>query len=106
MKLNPSFEYFFVVVPTREIRVALAWYTEAAARAALPIPMSVCSSFRVFEQCYGFQYLKLLTCTQVLMHAIAPGGCTATVRESALEVDSGGKLPCHTWDSNPCQYCA
>ena len=34
-------------------------------------------------------------------------GCTDTVRESALEVDSGGKkIPCRTWDSNPRQYCA
>ena len=29
-----------------------------------------------------------------------------TVRESALNVFSGRKLPCHTGDSNPRQYCA
>ena len=29
-----------------------------------------------------------LTCTQMLIHAIALGGCTDTVSESALEVDS------------------
>ena len=28
-----------------------------------------------------------LTCAQMLMHAIAHGGCTDTVRESAQEVD-------------------
>ena len=27
-------------------------------------------------------------------------GCTDTVRESALKVDSGGKIPCHTGESN------
>ena len=29
----------------------------------------------------------------MLMHVIAHGGCTDTVRESALEVDSGRKIP-------------
>ena len=32
--------------------------------------------------------------------------CRNTVRESALEVDSGGEIPCCTRDSNPHQYCA
>ena len=40
------------------------------------------------------------------MHATARGGCTDTVRESALEADSGRKIPCVTGDSNPRQYCA
>ena len=40
--------------------------------------------------------------TQMLMHAIAHMGCTDTVRESALKVDSGRKIPCHIGDSNPC----
>ena len=40
------------------------------------------------------------------MHVIAHGGCVDTVRESALEVDSGRKIPCSTCDSNMCQYCA
>ena len=35
---------------------------------------------------------EVLTCAQVLMHAIAHGGCTDTVRESVLEVD---------WEKNP-----
>ena len=30
--------------------------------------------------------------------------CTDTVRESALKVDSGRKIPCRTRDSNPRQY--
>ena len=40
---------------------------------------------------------------QTLMQAIALGGCTDTVTESALEVDSGRKIPCCTGDSNPRQ---
>ena len=32
--------------------------------------------------------------------------CTDTVRESALEVDSGRKIPCRTGDWNPRQYSA
>ena len=42
----------------------------------------------------------------MLMHVIAHGGCTDTVRESASEADSGRKIPCRTRDSNPLQYCA
>ena len=37
---------------------------------------------------------------------VAHEGCTDTVREPALEVDSGRKIPCRTGDSNPRQYCA
>ena len=44
-------------------------------------------------------------CTQMLMHVIAHGGCMDTVSEFALEVDSGRKVPSHTGDSNPRQYC-
>ena len=34
----------------------------------------------------------LFTCEQMLMHVIVRGGCTNTVRESALKVDSGRKI--------------
>ena len=33
-------------------------------------------------------------------------GCKDTVRQSALEVDCGRKIPCRTGDFNPYQYCA
>ena len=33
------------------------------------------------------------------------GGATDAVRKSALKVDSGRKIPCHTGESTPCQYC-
>ena len=41
-----------------------------------------------------------LTCTQVLMHAIAHEGCTDTRRESGLKVDSGRKIPCCPGESD------
>ena len=42
-----------------------------------------------------------LTCTQMLTHATAHGGCTDTVRESTLKVDSGRKIPCLSGESKP-----
>ena len=52
------------------------------------------------------QCLGLLTSVQMLLYAIAQGGCRITnaVRETALKVDSGRikqQLPCRTGDSNP-----
>ena len=41
----------------------------------------------------------------MLMQAIVHGGCTDTVRESALEVDFAREIPCRIGDSNPRQYC-
>ena len=48
--------------------------------------------FPVSKQWYGCQCLRFLTCTQMLMHVISHGGCTDTVRESALNTD---------WEKNP-----
>ena len=48
----------------------------------------------------GCQCLGSLTCAQTLMRATAHGGCTDTVREAALKVDSGRKIPCRTGESN------
>ena len=42
----------------------------------------------------------------MLTRATAHGGCTDITGEPALGADSRGKIPCRTWDSNPCQYCA
>ena len=88
----------------------LTWvrHNAAAAIAVLPTEYSYrCMQyFHVSKQCYGCQCLGFLTCVQMLIHAIAHGGCTNTVRESALKVGSGRKILCRTWDSNPCQYCA
>ena len=45
-------------------------------------------------------------CALILMHAIADEGCTDTIGESALKVDSGRKIPCLTRESNLRQQCA
>ena len=42
---------------------------------------------------------------QMLKHVIVHGGCTDTVRESALKVDSGRKVPYRAGNPNPRQYC-
>ena len=93
--------FFNTSSPLREIRVTLPAEGTAAARAALPIPISVCSIVRVSKQWCGCPCFGFLTCTRVQMHAMAHWGCTDTVRESALEVDSGRRIPCRTVDSNP-----
>ena len=38
--------------------------------------------------------------TQMLMHVIAHEGCVDNVRESALTVDEGRKIPCRTGESD------
>ena len=43
--------------------------------------------------------------TIIIIIIIAHGDCTDTIRESVLE-DSGSKIPCRTWDSNPRQFYA
>ena len=98
--------FFNTSSPLREIRVTLPAEGTAAARAALPIPISVCSIVRVSKQWCGCTCFGFLTCTRVQMHAMAHWGCTDTVRESALKVDSGRTVPCRTVDSNPRQYYA
>ena len=43
--------------------------------------------FHVSKQWYSSQRSGYLTCTQMLIYTIKHGGCTDTVRESALKVD-------------------
>ena len=45
-----------------------------------------------------------LTCAQMLMHAIAHGGVQTHVRESALKVGSGRKIPGSNREWNLCQH--
>ena len=39
-------------------------------------------------------------CTQMLVHVIAHEGCVDKVRESALKVDKGRKIPCRIGESD------
>ena len=85
----------------------LTWVTKAQPPQEQRYPflsvwvVPLCVQMTVWCQCLGF-----LTCGEILMHAIAHWGCTYSFKESALEVDSGRKIPCRTGDSNPRQYCA
>ena len=75
------------------------WRRLSSPRAALTIPISVCS-ISVSKQWYGCQCLGFGThtcdCTQ---------GVAWTLYESALEIDSGSKIPCYSGDSNWHQHC-
>ena len=66
-----NFSLFALHRPWRKTWVASPGSGTAAARAALPIPISVCSICRLSRQWYGCQCSGFLTCTQLLMHAIA-----------------------------------
>ena len=83
----------------------LTWVRHSSCRSSATHSYQCVQCFCVFKQWYGCQCLAFLTWAQLLMHVSARGGCTDTVRESAVNVDSGRKLPCHTGDSNSCQYC-
>ena len=84
----------------------LTWVKHSSRRSSATHSCQCLPYFHVSKQCCCCQRLGILTCAQTLMHAIAHGGCMDTVKESAMEVDTGRKIPCHTGDSNPRQYCA
>ena len=75
------------------LRVTLTRVGRAAARTHCYRCVQYC---RVSKQWCGCQFSGFLTCTRMLMHAIANGGCTDTVRESALKADSGRNIPFRT----------
>ena len=77
----------------------------AAARAALPIPNLACSIFVSPLKRYCSDWFGSLTgdrCSCMRLHTKA----VQTPEKSALKVDYGRKVPCHTWESNPSQRCA
>ena len=72
----------------------------ASARAAPPVRNSAYAIFLCPNKRFGCQCLGSFTCAKMLMHATAHESCTDTVRESALKVDSGRKIPCRTEELN------
>ena len=68
----------------------------AAARA-------VCAVFSCVQKLVWLPVFGILTCARMLRQAIAHGGCTDSVRQSALKADFGSH---RTGDSNPRQRCA
>ena len=83
----------------------LTWVSHSSRKSSATHSYQCVQCFRISKQWYGCQTLEFVSCAQMLLHAIAHGGCTDTVRESALEVDFGRKIPCSTGYSNPRQYC-
>ena len=84
----------------------LTWVRHNGGKSSTTCSYQYVQCFWVSKQWYGSQCLEFLMCAQMLMHAIVHEGCTHTVRESALEVDPGRKIPCHTGDLNQSPYCA
>ena len=87
------FNYYFYLVlqlllcPMREIQVVLLGKAQQPLSSATHSYQCV-QYFPVSKQWYGCQCLGFLTRAQMLMHAIVHGGCTDTVRQSALEANS------------------
>ena len=75
--------------PLREIRVPLPGYGTAAARAALPIPISVDSIFVCSDNGMAPSVWDFLTYAQIVFMRLHTGDCADTVRESARKVVSG-----------------
>ena len=69
----------------------LTWVRHSSRKSSATHSYQCVQYFSVSRQWYSCQCLGFLTCTQMLMHAVAHGGCTDTVRESALKADSGRK---------------
>ena len=92
-----------------EIAGRLTWVKHRSRKSSATHSYQCVQYLCVSKRWYGCRCLGFSAYTQMLMHAIdCTRGlyCTHTIRESALEVDSGRKSPCHTGDSNPHQYCA
>ena len=88
--------FFFNIsfIHCRKVGSSYLGEATAAARTLLPNVNSACGIL-VAKQWHGCQCLGSLTCTHMLVHVIAEG-CMGTIRESALEVDPGRKIPCWT----------
>ena len=71
----------------------LTWVRLSSRKSSATRSCRCLEHFRVSKQSYGFQCWGFLTCAQMLMHAIAHGGCTDTVRESTVELGEKKSLP-------------
>ena len=91
---------FFMVHVLGKIQVTLPGKAQQPLEQRYPF-ISMCAVFWVSKQWYGCQCLGFLTYAHNLIDAIANGNWMDTVRESALEVDSGRKIPCRTLGLEP-----
>ena len=90
--LTDSYKYIYIIFST-SLSLAgnsggLTWVMHSSRKSSATHFCQRVQYFRLSRQWCGCQGLGFLTCAQLLMHATAHGGCTDTVRESALEVDS------------------
>ena len=68
--------------------------------------LSVCAVFSCVQTTVWLPVSGIFSVRPDIDACHCTGGCTDTVRKSALEVGYGRKIPCHTGDSNPRQCCA
>ena len=88
------------------------WEIRVARLGESQLPQSRATQPTVHTECFSVSIIHRtltwttgsLTCLQMLMHAICTRGCTDTVRESALKVDSGKNIPRGTGEWNPRQW--
>ena len=73
-----------IIIPRGKFGSAYLGKATTAERAALPIPSRVCGIFLCPDNGMAAGVWDFLTCTHMLMQAIAQGGCADTLRESAL----------------------
>ena len=98
------FTFYNCIVPMGflpwEIRVAFPRGSQLRqSRATQPTVHAGCFGVSIIHRTLTWT-AGSLTCAQMLMHTIAHGGVRSHVRESALKVDSGRKIPCRTGESN------
>ena len=86
--------FYTSFIPCKKFRLPYLSQAKAAATAVLPVPNGACGIFVCPNKGMATNAWDFLTCAQMLMHVIAYGGCTDTVRESALKADSGRKTSC------------
>ena len=92
--------FFFTTIapsgfPPWDIRFAF----QGQSRATQPAMHTGCFSVSIIHGTLTWT-TGSLTCAQMLMHVTAHGGVRTHVRESALKVDCGRKIPCRTGESN------
>ena len=109
---NNYFYFFFFFYNCLVPMGFLPWEIQVAFPGEIQLQQSGAAQPRVHAGCYGvFRIHRTLTWT--LGNGIfsmrtdvntcdCARGCTDNIRESALKVDSGRKIPCRTGESNLC----
>ena len=87
------------ISPVRNLSCLPPRKASCDSRATQPAVHAGCFSVFIIHRTLTWT-TESLTCTQMLMHAISHGAVRTHVKESALKVDSGRKIPCRTRESN------